>query len=116
MSTIIIKNIWLEDVFFWFVNHVLDKGGDGSAAMVCKNYIEVADYFRQTYRVLLNPFITRIDPALICFHDNNENFIFTNDYNIQLRDKDYIFIIEEDCKAAKTDFILKGINNESNAM
>ena len=44
-SVVYIYNIWAEDLFKWFHQHVMDSCGDGAAEIVCKNYIEVSTWF-----------------------------------------------------------------------
>lgn len=125
MSKILIENIWAEDLFEWFYNHVQASGGDGAGAIVCENYKEVANWFIEWFCKKLgvkeNGDWTSFDPFLkrehtvhlgeekfwhprheydnvVNFHDGNENFIFTDKEDIFLHDGDYIFIIKENCQ------------------
>ncbi len=112
MSKVIIQNIWAEDLFKWFYNHVGDSGGDGAAAIVCENYKEVSEYFTEWWRKEIRPNfsenVLKLDfwnpkdesDGYINYHDSNENFIFTNKLDIKLHDGDYIFVVLEDCKFA----------------
>ncbi len=49
-SIIKINNIWVEDLFKWFYEHVCDSGGDGAGVIVCENCKEVAGDFWQYCR------------------------------------------------------------------
>jgi hypothetical protein len=100
MSEVEIKNIWAEDLFTWFLNHITSSGGDGSGAIVCKNYHEAAGYFQEWYHGLYGrdaPHPLDAYDDCVNFHDENENFIFTNNINIKLFSHDYVFIVREDC-------------------
>ena len=44
-SIVEVKNIWAEDLFQWFLQHVLDSCGDGCGIIVCDNFWETADWF-----------------------------------------------------------------------
>lgn len=115
MSTVIVKNIWAEDLFEWFTNHVTDSSGDGAAVIVCENYADTATWFdewwKENIKFPLHPLdIYSFDNYYYWnFHDDNENFIFTNDKDVALFDRDYIFIVEEDCKFSKKDRIIRKI-------
>lgn len=102
MSKVIVKDIWVEDLFIWFENHIADSCGDGAAAIVCKNYEEVSKWFLDWYfdnygRNLLDYRKLHKTENSIMFHDSNENYIFTNDDKINLHHHDYIFIVTGDC-------------------
>jgi len=96
--------MWAEDLFKWFYEHVRDSGGDGAAAIVCDNYKECSEFFLAWFAnnikhpygmVFWHP--ADESPGCINFHDNNENFIFTNNVNTNLPPYDYIFLVESDC-------------------
>ena len=110
MSKIFIENIWAEDLFKWFYENVTDSGGDGAAAIVCKNYKEVAGWFTEWWRKEIRPKFENVNVQkrdfwhpksetdnIINFHDANENFMFTNNASIFLHQGDYVFIVLEDC-------------------
>lgn len=112
MSKIEVSNIWAEDLFKWFYDHVQDSGGDGAGAIVCDNYKEVADWFTEWWRKEIKPnFRYAVENNLdfwhkkdeydniVNFHDNNENYIFTCDY-IDLGVSDYVFLVVGDCQFA----------------
>jgi hypothetical protein len=103
LSTVKVSNIYVEELFDWFLNHVGGSGGDGCGIIVCKNYEEVADWFIEWYKEKYNrefphPKDIYENGNIINFHDDNENFLFTDDINIQNWEGDYIFIVEKDCK------------------
>jgi hypothetical protein len=105
-STIRVCNVWMEDLFQWFFDNVFGAGGDGSAAIVCKNYEQAAEYFLHWYGMTyekdfyLPPEKTENS---VNFTDNsNENYIFTNDENVKLFPGDYIFIVESECYSSKS--------------
>lgn len=113
MSKIIIEDIWIEDLFKWFYETVCNDGGDGAAAIVCKNYKEVANLFiewwkkeylesmkNRGYKLDTFPLEKFENNNMINYHDNNENFIFTNDPNIKLWPREYVYIIKEKCVMA----------------
>jgi hypothetical protein len=95
----------MEDVFKWFYNHVCDSSGDGTAALVCENYKDVSKYFIKWFEETYNKEFHHTDPTVsdgsINYHDNNENFIFTNKPEILYR-YDYQFIILDDCVSCKS--------------
>jgi hypothetical protein len=109
-SIVKVDNIWMEDLFEWFLNHVCFSGGDGAAVIVCKNHREVADWFvewwREKYLPGLKNTSRQIDEFwhprdeyddIINFHDSNENFMFA-DRMIDLFYHDYTFVVTGDCK------------------
>lgn len=119
-SIIKINNIFAEDIFEWFYNHIQSCGGDGSAAIVCFNYEEAAEFFLEWFRVyhlddyyfLKNKnqrFFYEKDKTEGCinFHDSNENFIFTDNKDIFLGSGYYVFEITENCEFGWTES-LKG--------
>jgi hypothetical protein len=104
MSKVILEDIYAEDLFRWFLDHVIFSGGDGAAAIVCANYEDAARYFIDWYHTEFDKPFWHVGDAYehtINFHDENENFIFTNNSNIILHRGDYIFIVQQDCRFAK---------------
>lgn len=101
MSKITIENIYADDVFEWFYNSVMSNGGDGAAFLVCNNYKEASDLFVEWYKLIYDKdeffHIKTILDDKIYYHDNNENFVFTSIIPNHMYDKDYLFIIKEDC-------------------
>lgn len=100
VSIITVSNIYAEDLFKWFYEHIMDSCGDGAGLIVCKNYKETAqffiEWFQQKYK---RPFYHFPDelPCIINYHDNNENFMFSN-MKLNIFDKDYTFIVKGVCK------------------
>ena len=91
-----IYGIYTEDLFKWLILHVYDSCGDGCGTVVCKNYKEAFQEFLKWGREKYNFFdscksTSEIGSALY-FHDNNENFIFTDTIPDKL-DNDYVFIV-----------------------
>jgi len=106
-SIVRVDNMWAEDLFKWFYEHVGDSGGDGAGAIVCENYKECSKWFLDWFAAHIKhpdamTFWHPADesPGCINFHDSNENFIFTNDVNTKLPEGDYVFIVEGDCQFA----------------
>lgn len=106
-SIVKVNNIWAEDLFKWFYQHVGDSGGDGAAAIVCENYRECSEWFLDWFQENVKhpegmTFWHPKDetPGTINYHDNNENFIFTNDINSNLSSGEYVFIVEGNCQFA----------------
>lgn len=101
-SLITVENIWVEDLFMWFTEHIAESCGDGTAAIVCKNYEEVSKWFLDWWFTKYNKNlldyrqVARTEKSII-FHDSNESYIFTNDDKINLFYHDYIFIVTKDC-------------------
>ncbi len=109
MSNIYVNDIYAEDLFEWFYNHVQTSGGDG--AIVCSNYKETSDMFINWWQTKMRPtyrdaYIDNLNfwhphhdnDDSIHYHDNNEDFIFTNNIGITLHRGDYIFIVTTDCE------------------
>lgn len=133
-SIVYVENIWVEDLFKWFYEHVNDSSGDGAGVIVCENYRETADLFIRWWRKKYGEnenfrwwrencpgkeFIHDRDEYnnIINFHDGNENFMFTNDVNIDSFEGDYIFIVKKDCNFANyyesnRNLKIIGVNNE----
>lgn len=101
-----LSNVFVEDIFSWFYDSIIGERGDGCGAIVCKNYKMGADLFIEWFISnkkrdnFLHP-KSIIDKYTINFHDNNENFVFTNDINIQLYDYDNVFLIRTPCISSK---------------
>ena len=105
LSTIRVCNVWMEDLFQWFFDNVFGAGGDGAAAIVCKNYEEAAEYFLHWYAMTMEKDFylpaEKIKDS-VCFSDNsNENYIFTNNENVKLWPGDYIFEVVSECYSSK---------------
>ena len=106
-----LSNVFIEDIFSWFYDSIMNECGDGCGAIVCKNYKMAADLFIQWFIStkqkdrFWHP-KSIIDEHTISFHDNNENFIFTDDIDIQLYDYDNVFIIKKPCCLAKNSNIV----------
>lgn len=101
-----LSNVFMEDIFSWFYSSIIDQRGDGCGAIICKNYTIAADLFIEWFisNKKRNNFWhpkSIIDEHTISFHDNNENFIFTDNINIQLDEYDNVFIIKKPCCLAK---------------
>ena len=100
MSKVVVEDVWAEELFRWFTNHVNSSCGDGAGAIVCQNYKEAASIYQEWY---LNEFGEDVRHprdeygSCVNFHDANENFIFTNDVNIRFFDGDYVFVVKKDC-------------------
>lgn len=118
-SVIIVKNIWMEDLFKWFYEHVMDSCGDGASVIVCKNYVEASDMFiewwKQNELQKIKDNCTRMGYECkneefphprseynntVNFHDGNENFMFASS-PINLNYHDYNFLVEEDCESCE---------------
>ncbi len=116
MSQVLVKNIYVEDLFKWFYEHVLDSCGDGAATICCSNYQEVSEDFVTWWKDVHLPILISkgvkydknnfglhdkfIRDGLIGYTDGNENFLFCNSI-IDAFDKDYVFIVMEDCPPSK---------------
>lgn len=104
MSEIHVKDIWAEDLFKWFYNHVMDSGGDGGACIVCKNYKEVSEWFVEWFKKefkedkLWHP--SKECGNSIHFHDNNESFGFSGDTSYHLFKGEYVFVVVGECSFA----------------
>ena len=117
-SKIEVSNIWIEDLFEWFLIHVIDSGGDGCGYIVCENYKEAARYFLDWYKEKYRKDFWHLwDEYEYCvnFHDTNENFIFTNNLNIKSFDGDYMFVVKQDCRFSNqyphSSYLLKAVNS-----
>lgn len=109
MSVVKVEGIFLEDIFKWFYEHVMDSCGDGCAAIVCEDFKDIYNKFLKWFQEKYNKDFLSSNPChkiyentnSIIVHDGNENFIFTNDKDIQIYKYDYIFLVNNDCKLAK---------------
>ena len=45
MNIVKCSNIWTEDIFKWFYEHIIFSCGDGAAVIVCENYKEASESF-----------------------------------------------------------------------
>lgn len=111
-SVVKISDVYAEYIMEWFYFSVIDSCGDGAAIICCGNPSETADFFMKwwTEKYKSRNFFHPKDEynGIINFHDNNENFMFS-DREIELDFGDISFIIEKDCKSAKEDFIILGL-------
>lgn len=109
-SIVKVQDIWLEDLFKWYYNHVGDSGGDGAGIIICKDPKECSTYFydylgkvAQSIKIPNYLNFLKKDEQIrdgyiyITYHDTNESFIFTNDRNAALGHGDYTFIVIEKC-------------------
>lgn len=133
MNQVKISNVYLEFVFDWFYNTVIEACGDGAAVICCSNPEETSDRFIEWWEHKHGGFlILDIETfgsinfkeskkifhpkhkyvvegkTMINYHDSNENFMFC-DKVIDLGHGDVSFIIEEDCKSFDGNFICKAI-------
>jgi hypothetical protein len=129
MSSIYVNDIWAEDLFEWFYNHVRSSGGDGAGAIVCKNYKDTANWFIEWWQTKMRPTYkdSRIDKLefwhprfendnSIHYHDDNEDFIFTDSVWINLHHGDYIMFVTKDCsfgfEKSNPDKVIKSIKTD----
>lgn len=102
-SKIYCNNLWVEDIFEWLYQHVMNSGGDGCGALVCENYIEAyhdfKNYVRDNHDLNLDsmPHQLKRDNS-ITISDGNENWSFTNDPNLFNNPyHEYSFIVTTKC-------------------
>jgi hypothetical protein len=105
-----VHKLYAEDVFDMFYNFINRDGGDGGGAIICANPEEAINLFvsyikanhhkdfprglyLDKYEVLRN----EQKYTVLNYHDNNENFIFTNDPTYSLDFGDIVWFIESDC-------------------
>ena len=119
-SIIKVSNVYMEDLFSWFYNHIMNSGGDGCGYIVCENYKETANWFVEWYQDFVLPswhhmlteegkeniklnggfFHPKEETEnTINFHDLNENFIFTSNMEFNSFAGDYIFMVCGDCRS-----------------
>tara|TARA_R110000822_G_C15338795_1_gene495970 strand:+ start:30822 stop:31256 length:435 start_codon:yes stop_codon:yes gene_type:complete len=121
-----VSNIYAEDLFQWFYQHVGDSGGDGASVICCGNHKEVAEEFLDWWKKNHLPELKKrgrksdefFHPRheygemgggeIVNFHDWNENYMFCN-HEISLYHGDYSFVIEGDCKSAFSEFVIKKV-------
>lgn len=113
-SIVQVNNVYAEYLFEWFNWAVNEPCGDGAGAIVCKNYVEVADWWLEQNPHMQNSLVHNIhrkyvDEKSVHFHDNNENFIFTNDPEIKLFYGDCIFIVVGDCPFIKHGRVIQSL-------
>lgn len=94
-----ISGIFTDDVFKWFCQHVLDSCGDGTGFLVCSNYKEAAQYFKE-WDIKNSNHLKYLEtdefPGQIIIHDMNESFTFSDHLPGDMFYGDYTFIIKED--------------------
>jgi len=127
MSSVTIKNVWLEYIMEWFYFSVTEACGDGAAAICCGNPKETSEYFIQWWKKRWLPtmkkrgykkdeffhskeeYTGQNGESIVNYHDSNENFIFC-DQIIDLGHGDVSFIIESACKTFDGNFTCLGVN------
>jgi hypothetical protein len=127
MSSVTIKNAWLEYIMEWFYFSVTESCGDGSAAICCGNPKETSEYFIQWWKKRWLPTMKKRGykkdefwhPAeeytgqngelIINYHDSNESFIFC-DQVIDLGHGDISFIVESNCMDFSGKFTCLGVD------
>lgn len=92
-SIIKVGGIAAEDIFNWMYQHVRESCGDGTAALVCENYQEIANYFADLPFIMKCGF--KLNDCFQVWHEQ-EGFIFT-DKMPNLFPGEYIFIVEKEC-------------------
>lgn len=108
-DTLLIYNIYVEDLFTIFVDGVYKDCGDGCGTIVCQNYEEAASMFENWCSdKIINPLrskrkIVDINHNSVIFTDGNENFIFTNKIPQSNFDGEYVYITKEDCRSYKAE-------------
>lgn len=116
-STIKVNNIWIEDLFEWFYQSVLNHGGDGAAYIVCENYVEASNLFAEWWKAnklgfeILEKCVDKNHN--VSFYDDQECWIFTCDKDLNTSAFDYMFVIESECVSANEKNKLYGVKNES---
>ena len=116
MNIVKCSNIWTEDIFKWFYEHIIFSCGDGAAVIVCENYKEASESFIDWWKKEKNPnnlnsfYHNKSEyDQIINYHDSNESFMFSNKV-IDLGFHDYTFVVKEDCVSGWLDLItLKAI-------
>jgi len=105
MSTLILEDVWMEDIFEWYHQHIKESCGDGAGVIVCENHADAADWFMDWLKEkhpLSYKFMHPKDVygTIINFHDANENYMFAI-HPIEIWDKDYVFIVKKDCPSVE---------------
>lgn len=118
-SIIEVRNIAAEDLFSWFLDNIMASCGDGTAAICCENYKEAFEMFKKwavdnNARYLDSPLYKVIElNDTIILYDSNENYIFTNNTNLNLFEGDYLFIVREDCPSwNKNNPVIKSVRKD----
>jgi hypothetical protein len=114
MHKIEVYNIWAEDLFKWFYDHVMDSCGDGAGTIVCANYKECEQWFIQWCNKerlphhMIDGYIfgtnkTRYEENNhILYSDGNENFTFSKTEEGHHNDfHDYVFVVKSDLEFAQ---------------
>ena len=103
-SRVIVENIWAEDLFQWFYEHIHSSGGDGMGAIVCVNFKEVSEWFDEyvsvKYKHSIGKYLEKTEKQEeVCWYDNNENWVFTNnpEFAFSSHPGDYIFVVRTPC-------------------
>ena len=126
ISKITVSNIYIEDLFQWFHDAIMDSCGDGCGTIVCENWKECSELFltwwKEKYgrdKFYHEPDYTKNS---VNFHDCNENFIFTDTIYEHNFDGDYVFVVTGECKTSGTfsgrhgkTYLLKPVQNDGNA-
>lgn len=126
MSKVYLEDIWAEDLFSWYEDHISSSCGDGGAAICCGNPSEVSMWFVDWWAAkhgvdangdmptlvgnknhVVHYGLTRFphsrdeyqreDTLFINYHDSNENYIFC-DKEVDIGHHDYSFVIIGDCR------------------
>ena len=126
MSKVYVNDIWVEDLFEWFSDHVSSSGGDGAGSICCGNPDETAKMFVEWWAAkqgvdengdwhttaLGKPHVVHYGPSrfphprdeytnrgirFINYHDSNENYMFC-DKEVDIGFDDYSFIVTGDCR------------------
>jgi hypothetical protein len=127
MSSVTIKNVWVEHIMEWFYSSVCEAGGDGAAVICCGNPKETSEYFIQWWKKRWLPamkkkgykkdefyhsveeYAGQNGELIINYHDSNENFMFC-DKVIDIGFGDVSFIVESDCKTFDGKFTCLGVD------
>lgn len=108
MAKVYIEDIWIEDLFKWYSDHISDSGGDGAGIICCTNPDETATMFIKWWRAE-NPWFKGTDFVhdreeythdgihYINYHNSNENYMFC-DKETDLGFHDYSFVVKGDCR------------------
>lgn len=100
MSTIKISNIYAEDLFEWFLNHVFNPFGSGIGYIVCENYRDVAIWFKEWYEKMggeASYLSSVVYEDGVSFRYYEYDCHFRGDSPVML-DHIYVFIVEGDCR------------------
>lgn len=125
MSKVYVNDIWVEDLFKWFSDHVSSSGGDGGGVICCGNPDETAKMFVEWWAsergldekgdwnttVFGKPHVVHYgldrfphprdeytvnNVRFINYHDSNENYMFC-DKEVDIGFSDYSFVVTGDC-------------------